>query len=282
MPDCFPRTKDLPSQTPLFWVTHKDRYLRQLLIQDIQDETGRDLIVYFTECERSGAQIDPGDDVFFAELLKACQGRPVDLLLETNGGITDSTEKICAQLRISAPDLRVIVPRRAKSNGTVIALCGSEILMGMESELGPIDPSIQNVPAAFVLKQPQAFNPVMVQLAITAKEQTCKLASQLLASGMMKGQEIAKIDETISKLATRDHYYSHGSVIDMREAASLGLTVKQHADDDPLWRKIWLLRTMYHYDCLKNGYAKLFEAKLVSSAIAAKPPQTQVPAQPGV
>lgn len=275
MPDCFPRSKDVPQQSPLFWVTHKDRYLRQLLIRDIEEETGRDLIVYFTECERSGAQIDPGDDVFFAELLKGCQGRPVDLLLETNGGFTDSTEKICAQLRIAANDLRVIVPRRAKSNGTVIALAGSEILMGMESELGPIDPSINGVPADFVLKDPAPFGPVMAQLAATAKDQTCKLASSLLQTGMMKGVPQSDIDDTINKLATRSHYHSHGSVIDMIEAVSLRLNVKQHSVDDALWRKIWLLRTMYQYDCLANGYAKLFEARTVSSAVASPPPAPQ-------
>lgn len=75
MPDCFPRSKTLPSQSPLFWVTHKDRYLRQQLISDIQEDTGRELIVYFTECEQSGAQIDMGDDVLFAELFARCLGQ---------------------------------------------------------------------------------------------------------------------------------------------------------------------------------------------------------------
>ena len=31
----------------MFWVQQKDRYLRQLLIRDIEDQTGRRLIVYF-------------------------------------------------------------------------------------------------------------------------------------------------------------------------------------------------------------------------------------------
>ncbi|MDB6060258.1 MAG: hypothetical protein JWM78_361 [Verrucomicrobiaceae bacterium] len=160
MPDCFPRTKNLPSQSPLFWVTHKDRYLRQLLIRDIEEETGRQLIVYFTDCERSNAQIDGSDDAYIAELLQKCAGKATDLLLETNGGMTDATEKISAQLRQATPDLRVIVPRRAKSNGTLIALCGTSILMGFESELGPIDPSINGVPVEFVLGAPPgSFNP---------------------------------------------------------------------------------------------------------------------------
>ena len=150
MAECFPRTNITPSQSPLFWVTHKDRYLRQLLIRDIEEKTGRDLVVYFTDCDRTTAQIDQSDDVAFAELLAPLAGKPVDLLLETNGGLTDATEKICSLLRQTTTDLRVIVPRRAKSNGTVIALCGSEIVMGYQSELGPIDPSFSGVPAEFI------------------------------------------------------------------------------------------------------------------------------------
>ena len=178
MPEYFPRTKGLPNQSPLFWVTHKDRYLRQLLISDIESDTNRSLIVYFSDCDRSLAQIDTSDDVYFAELLQQCIGKPVDLLIETNGGMTDATEKICALLRQSAPDLRVIVPRRAKSNGTVIALCGSSILMGIESELGPIDPSINNIPVEFVLNAPAgSFNPIETQLA---KQQGIKLQNWLV------------------------------------------------------------------------------------------------------
>ena len=274
MPDCFPRSKILPPQSPLFWVTHKDRYLRQQLIADIQEDTGRDLIVYFTECEQSGAQIDMGDDVLFAELLRGSLGKPTDLLLETNGGYTDPTEKICSLLQQAAPDLRVIVPRRAKSNGTVIAMCGSTIMMGVESELGPIDPFYNGVPVDFILNAPPgSFNPIEYQLALTTRGQTEKLARELLSRGMMSHLGPEEINETISKMATRGHYHSHGSVIDMREAALLKLNVTEHAMDDALWQKLWLLRTMYQYDCIQSGYAKIFEAQKLSSAVkvAARP-----------
>lgn len=268
MADFFPRTKDLPAQSPLFWVTHKDRYLRQLLIRDIEEETGRLLIVYFTDCDHTNAQIDPSDDVYFAELLRACINQPVDLFLETNGGMTDATEKICALLRQATNDLRVIVPRRAKSNGTVIALCGSTILMGLESELGPIDPSFNNIPVDFVLNAPPgSFSVLEVQIAQTFRNQTRKLASNLLSTGMMQGTQQADIETVLDKLATRDHYHSHGSVIDAREAIELGLKVTTFIATDTLWQKIWLLRTMYQYDCSQSGYSKLFESCKVSTAV---------------
>lgn len=266
----FPRTTGLPAQSPLFWVTHKDRYLRQLLIRDIEEHTKRELLVYFTDVDNSDAQIDPGDDQFLLELLKDRVRAPVDLLLETAGGYTDATEKVCSLLRQLAPELRVVVPRKAKSNGTVIALAGQAIAMSATSELGPIDPAVIGIPAEFIAKDPGAYQAAVVRTAETAARQTRTLATTLLQTGMMKGQEAGKIAETVSKLATRDCYASHGAVIDSTEAVALGLNVEVFAANDPLWEKFWLLRTMYAFDCPRNGYAKLFESARISSAVAAK------------
>jgi hypothetical protein len=271
--DCFPRTSDLPSQSPLFWVSHKDRYLRQLLIRDIEADTGRALVVYFADCNLPSSQLDGNDDVYVAELLNACpENKPVDLLIETNGGATDATEKICALLRSAAPDLRVIVPRRAKSNGTVIALCGQTIVMGVESELGPIDPSINGLPVEFVLNAPAGTIGVFdLQMAETARKQTQKLAMDLLSTGMLNGTPKDDIQTLVNKIATRDKYHSHGSVIDSKEAAALGLHVTHMSQDDLLWRKVCLLRAMYQVDCPSFQYSKVFEGARVSLVVAAPP-----------
>jgi hypothetical protein len=81
----FPRGTALPSQSPLFWVQQKDRYLRQLLIKDIEAQTGRRLIVYFAN-RSLNAQIDPTDPTYFVEMLEDTKGEPIDLLLDTIGG----------------------------------------------------------------------------------------------------------------------------------------------------------------------------------------------------
>ncbi|WP_220377264.1 SDH family Clp fold serine proteinase [Cupriavidus taiwanensis] len=241
------------------------------MIRDIEEITGRELLVYFTDCDRSTATIDPSDDTYLAELLNNRQKDSVDLLLETNGGYTDATEKICALLRKTAPDLRVIVPRRAKSNGTVIALCGKSVVMSSTSELGPIDPLVGGVPVDFILKSPpQTINPIQLQVALTALAQTKKLAKQLLSTGMMS-DKLNDIDATIAKLASRDHFHSHGSVLDCSEALQLGLNVEEIDAKSELWRQIWLLRTMYSYDCGRNGHAKLFESNRLSTAVTLTP-----------
>lgn len=272
MTDTFPRSKELPKQSPLFWVSHKDRYLRQLLIRDIEEETKRDLVVYFTDCDRSNAQVDPGDDACLVELLTDRRHEGLDLLIETNGGMTDATEKVCSILRALAPDLRVIVPRKAKSNGTVIALCGQSVMLGATSELGPIDPSVGGVPADFILKAPPGtINPIQLQYAITALSQTKKLAKELLSTGMMNGKDQAQIETIVNMLASRDHFHSHGSVLSADEASSLGLVVDKQPLDNPLWQKLWLLRSMYSYDCGRNGHSKVFESCRLSTAVSAVP-----------
>lgn len=272
MAESFPRTTDIPTQSPLFWVTHKDRYLRQLLIRDIQQKTGRCLIVYFADCTEEKSQIDASDDIYLAELLSSCRGKAVDLLVETNGGATDATEKICSLLRTGAPDLRVIVPRRAKSNGTVIAMCGQQIVMGFESELGPIDPSFNGIPVEFVLNAPAGtINPIELQIADTFQKQTRKLASHLLTTGMMKGKDPKDIEAVVSKIGSRNHYHSHGSVIDSTEALALGLAVVAMPTEDTLWQLIGLLRAMYQFDCQQQRYLKIFEGDKVSLVVTAKP-----------
>lgn len=65
----FPRGKALPSQSPLFWVQQKDRYLRQLLISDIEEMTGRRLVVYFANRFKQESIINAGDIPYVAELL---------------------------------------------------------------------------------------------------------------------------------------------------------------------------------------------------------------------
>ena len=68
--EMFPRGRKPPKQSPMFWVMNKDRYLRQLLIRDIETATERELLVYFSNCD-TDSQINTQDDLYLAELLNA-------------------------------------------------------------------------------------------------------------------------------------------------------------------------------------------------------------------
>jgi len=69
----------------------------------------------------------------------------IDLLLHSPGGDGNTAEKIVDMCRAFLPaggKLRVIVPNKAKSAATLIALGSDEIVMGYSSELGPIDAQV--------------------------------------------------------------------------------------------------------------------------------------------
>jgi hypothetical protein len=68
----------------------------------------------------------------------------IDLILDTYGGSLDSAFKTMLFLSRFTKRLRVFVPRRAKSAGTLIAIGGSELYMSPFAELGPLDTQIRD------------------------------------------------------------------------------------------------------------------------------------------
>jgi Serine dehydrogenase proteinase len=266
--DQFPRSKTLPSQSPLFWVQQKDRYLRQLLIRDIEEITGRRLLVYFANRYVENCDINIGDVAQMQELLGDLNGAPADLFLNTTGGQTDATEALISLLQASVQDLRTIVPHSAKSNGTVICLASKEIVMGPPSELGPIDPAVGGTPAS-ILADPVVAksNFPMHKLGVHAIQQTEKLAKDLLTHGMMNGRPEPEIDATVGSLASKNKYFSHGSVIDHTEAKALGLNINYLPDSDELWQRLWLLYSMYAHDVQQTNVVKIFEGQARSMSI---------------
>src|SRR4051812_48047620 len=107
--ETFPRAAGLPSQSPLYWVEQKDRYLRQLLIRDIEHITGRRLCIYFANPYQE-AQIDARDSSFMAELLGDIETEGVDILIQTPGGFTTATEALISLVQSTVPEFRAIIP----------------------------------------------------------------------------------------------------------------------------------------------------------------------------
>src|SRR5437667_29881 len=61
-----------------------------------------------------------------------------------------ATEGLISLIQTRIPDLRVIVPSAAKSNGTLLGLAAKSIVMGATSELGPIEPQVQGIPCSIL------------------------------------------------------------------------------------------------------------------------------------
>ncbi len=262
----FPRSSKLPKQSPKYWVKEKDRYLRQLLIQDIEAATGRPLVVYFSQLDQEINHTDPDD---LSEILAGFNGKCADLFIQTPGGDVDATEKIISILRQRLTEYRVIVPSWAKSAGTVIALSSSKIVLGVNSELGPIDPQwrLNNnpVPCELIAQDP-AFPHHLKAMAALAVQRMRTLATDMLKRGMMQGQSDAQIGSFIAKISSASGYKSHGAVIDYAEAKHLGLAVEYLGADSDLWRQIWLLYCLYDYDSKAKQLGKIFEGSAYSIA----------------
>ncbi len=260
----FPRSSDLPRQSPKYWVKEKDRYLRQLLITDIEAITGRPLLVYFSQLDQEINHTDPDD---LSEILSGMPKGELDIFIQTPGGNVDATEKIISILRQRSTAYRVVVPSWAKSAGTVLALSADKIVLGVNSELGPIDPQWQTaigyIPCELFINDPAQPHHIQ-KLAELHVQRNRTLAKQLLSKGMMSRKTPQEIDDVLSKISSSNGYLSHGAVIDYAEAKALDLNVEYLAPEDDLWKKFWLLYCLYDFDTKRDNLAKVFEGALNS------------------
>lgn len=185
-----------------------------MLIHDIEAATGRPLFVYFSQLNQEISHSDPDD---IADVISAIDSKSVDIIIQTPGGSVDACEKIISVLRKKFDDYRVIVPSWAKSAGTVIALSSSKIILGINSELGPIDPHFivngNPVPCQLVAADP-AFAQHFRTMADLAAQRMKQMAYDILKRGMMRGKDKAEIDGVIAKISDSAGYMSHGAVID--------------------------------------------------------------------
>lgn len=263
----FPRSKALPIQSSKFWAKEKDRYIRQLMISDIEEQSGREVIVYFSQLDEGISHSD-ADDI--SEIIEALSTKHADLILQTPGGMVDAVEKFVIVLKARLHSFRVIVPSWAKSGGTVIAMSSDEILLGVNSELGPIDPQmfvpdIGPVPCDLISKDEDQPN-IIREIASNAVDRMRILARKILKEGMLSKADDEALDSVIQKLSSSNTYKSHGAVIDFSEAKDLGLKVQWLEPESDFWKRIWLLYCCYDYDSKRNEIGKMSEGAVNSLA----------------
>lgn len=164
---------------------------------------------------------------------------PILLILQSNGGQIEPAYFIGKILR-DGTDMEVSVPRSAKSAATLICCAASKIHMGGLSQLGPIDPQINGVPALGLKnaiqhiaelagKYPSAIElfigymsnrvePLDLGYYERVVESSMQYAMRLLTSAH-KGVQ-PKLIEQIARILTYE-YKDHGFVIDRQEAANI-------------------------------------------------------------
>ena len=255
----FPRSSTLPNHSPKYWARNKDRFLRQLLVSDIEKETERPLVVYFASANESinghDASINRYDVEDLYEVTKEIKkSKEIDLFLQTFGGDVDATEKIINFLRERFRSYRVVVPNWAKSGGTMIALAAEKIIMGTISELGPIDPQYDGAPCELLKDDKDQPSHFREEMRLTV-ERAKNLAQEYLEGKVESG----KLKNVVEKIASPYGYGSHAAAIDFHEAKEIGLHVHLLKEDDPLWQKIWFLYCLYDVDMRNSGLARICE-----------------------
>ena len=103
-----------------------------------------------------------------------CKKNSVVVILDTPGGVVEVVERMVAALRSLYGEVIAIVPNRAMSAGTILALIADRIMMNHLSCLGPIDPQIEKdgklVPALSYLNQYERLNKKAQEGVLTTAE----------------------------------------------------------------------------------------------------------------
>lgn len=128
-------------------LSREKREERKRLIKQLEDKRGSKIISYITADRKNlGTQMGSDTIPLFFEHLQLCKKvKKIDLFLYTRGGHTLTPNRIVHLMREFCEQLSVLIPFRAHSSGTILALGADEIVMGPMGELGPVDPSVTNV-----------------------------------------------------------------------------------------------------------------------------------------
>lgn len=170
--------------------------------------------------------IDDSEQVLRA-IRKSDPDVPIDLILHTPGGLMLAGEQIAYALSAHPAKVTVIVPHYAMSGGTLVALAANEILIDANAVLGPVDPSVKNLPAASILQAVARKDDnevddetlILADVGQKAIRQVKQIVVRLVSDRM--GQE--KAEKLAEILATGT--WTHDYPITAAEAAELGLPV---------------------------------------------------------
>lgn len=255
--------------------------IRRHYVAEFSKHTGRNVIAYYygwlaRSPNTPDVSINDNDkNAFMATVHGLDRAKGLDLILHTPGGSIAATESIVDYLRrMFGNDIRAIVPQLAMSAGTMIACSCSEIVMGKQSNLGPIDPQLGNVPAYGVIdefkkaiqeitKDPAAiplwqtiigkYHPTFIGQCEHAIEWAKTVVEQWLVSGMFEGQRnaAAKAKRVVKALSSPSLVRSHSRHIHIDACRKLGLNISE-IETDPVFQD--LILTVHH--CFMQTFAE--------------------------
>lgn len=257
------------------------------LIEKLQQLRKNRLIISYITSTRAGLEIQMADDVLrlvfeHLESGKEKAKNGVDLFIHSNGGSGTVPWRLVSLIREYTKHFAVLVPNRAFSAATLVALGADEIVMHRMGCLGPIDPSVANIFNPTNPQNPSQRAPISVEdvtayfrmvkdevgishedelvqalIALTSQihplalgnvqrshSQARMMARKLLKKHMAKKQE-HEIEQIIDNL--KSNLFFHGHPIN-RDEAEKDLALKVVVADAELESAMWNLYLQYEQE----------------------------------
>jgi hypothetical protein len=238
---------------------------------------GTDVLVFAADLGKEVPGLPTGigyvDILPVTDQLSNLQGKKLDLILETPGGLGEVAEDIVRLIRSRYERFSVIVPGWAKSAGTIIAMAADEILMGPSSGLGPIDAQLywqgkrfsagallegmkkikDEITSTGVLNRAyipilQGISPGELQSAQNSLDFSTTLVTQWLVEYKFKAwtthsstgepvtsdERLERAREIARQLCDHSRWLTHGRSIKIEDLRSLRLEVVDYSTDTQL------------------------------------------------
>lgn len=227
--------------------------VRRKYLKIMHEYTDRNVIAYysgFLQKPKGNISIDDNDkNAFMQTVYGLDKTKGLDLILHTPGGNTAATESIVHYLKsVFGNNIRVFVPQIAMSGGTMIALAAKEIVMGKQSNIGPIDPQFGGMSCAGVIEEfnnaveeikakPSSaslwqiiiskYHPTFLGDCQKAIDWSNNMVAEWLCNNMLSANSDPKGDakRIVEKLGSHKETYTHSKHIHIEECKQLGIVV---------------------------------------------------------
>ena len=269
--------------------------VRRKYLKRMSELTGRAVILYATAWFESRPmppgelQVGTPDVQGFMEAVSNINESQLDLIIHSPGGTAEAAESVMEYLRQRFDHIRVFVPIAAMSAATMMALAADEIVMGQQSQLGPIDPQLiisspegtRSAPAKAILNQFElakeeckvwtnlaAWTPILRIYSpglLTQCRDSQKLASTMVAGWleqyMFAGEEGAatRAQEIADWFADYESFNSHGRRVGREQAREKGVKVANLETDHKLQDALLSVHHATMHTFATTGMLKIIE-----------------------
>lgn len=273
--------------------------IRRKYLKALADKTGRNVIAYYSgwlqHPDVSNTAVGDDDkNALMAAVHGLDRSKGLDLLLHTPGGDLAATESIVDYLhKMFGDKIRAIIPQLAMSAGTMIACSCREILMGKQSNLGPIDPQFGGIPAHGVLKEFEEaieaakndpasipiwqvvvgkYHPTFIGECRHALKWSSEMVQAWLERSMFQGKKNAKAlaAKAVVYLGDHDSTKSHARHIPIEEAEKL-LKIIRLEDDNELQDLVLTVHHSFMHTFANSLAVKIVENHVGSAMMSMRP-----------